>query len=51
MHSHIGSVVNGTAFFLYVVILGSLWRLLALHLVASSSTLAQKVGKVMLLQY
>lgn len=51
MHSHVGSFMHSVAFFLGVVIIGTLWRLLALHALASSSARLQKFGSVMLFQY
>lgn len=51
MHSHVGSFLHAVTFFLGVVVLGTLWRLIALHLMASKSTTGQKIGTVMLLQY
>lgn len=51
MHSHVGSFIHGATFFLSVVVFGTLWRLIALHALTSSSTTVQKVGKVMLFQY
>lgn len=51
MHSHVGSALHAVGFFISIAILGTLWRLIALHLMATSNRTAQKVGTVMLFQY
>lgn len=51
MHSHVGSALHAAGFFLSIVVLGTLWRLIALHLMATSNRTTQKLGTVMLFQY
>ena len=51
MHSHIGSALHAFGICIEIAIVGTLWRLIALHLMASSSARAQKIGSIMLFQY
>jgi hypothetical protein len=41
----------GLHIFLIVLIFGTMWRLLSLHLIASSNPQAQHLGKAMSVQY
>ena len=50
MHTHIGAIAAFTTM-IYIALIGTLWRLSAAHLVASSSTTATELGKAMLFQY
>jgi hypothetical protein len=50
VHTHF-SWIGASQAFLGVVIIGTLWRLLALHLVASSNDQLNHLGKGMLFQY
>lgn len=50
MHTHF-SVMSAAQAFLAVVIIGTLWRLTALHLAASDNEQLQHAGKTMSLQY
>jgi hypothetical protein len=50
MHTHIGALVIGTSF-IGVLIAGTFWRLLSAHLVNSSSTALQTLGKTFAFQY
>lgn len=50
MHTHIGAIGLGTAF-LFTVLAGTLWRLLAIHAIASKGSTLPKVGRAMLFQY
>lgn len=50
-HVHI-SALHAMVFFLYVVILGTLWKLIALHLVLMNPTGGTgRWGRMMLFQY
>jgi hypothetical protein len=49
-HTHF-SVVHASQAFLAVVIVGTLWRLVAMHLIATNTPLAQQVGAGMSFQY
>jgi hypothetical protein len=49
-HTHF-SVIAASQAFLGVVIIGTLWRLVALHLMASANPVAQSVGEGMSFQY
>ena len=51
VHVHISAIAALVTFFGYVVLLGTLWRLGAAHLVAATSPTANGLGKAMLLQY
>ena len=50
MHTHIGALLAIPAF-LSVLLAGTLWRLIAGHLVRSKNPMAQRVGGVMAVQY
>lgn len=50
MHTHF-SVMSAAQVFLSVVVIGTLWRLASLHLVASSNESAVHVGKAMSFQF
>jgi hypothetical protein len=50
LHTHF-SAVNALNTFLGVLIVGTLWRLVSLHLVASNSAQLQHAGKAMSFQY
>lgn len=50
MHTHF-SAVNALNVFLAVLIVGSLWRLGAAHLAASSNETAAHLGRAMAFQY
>ena len=50
MHTHVGAIQLVSAF-LGVVLVGTLWRVGAAHLVASDSATAKQVGKAMAFQY
>jgi len=50
MHTHIGAIAAVTTM-LYIALIGTFWRLLAAHAVASSSSTLQGIGKAMLFQY
>lgn len=50
MHTHF-SVIGATQAFLGVVVIGTLWRLAALHLMASSNQSLVQLGEGMSFQY
>jgi hypothetical protein len=50
MHTHF-SPMSAAQAFLGVVIIGTLWRLLAYHLTASGNESLQHIGKAMSFQY
>ncbi len=50
LHTHF-SWVGATQAFLSVVIVGTVWKLVAMHLVASQSEQLNHLGKGMLFQY
>lgn len=50
MHTHF-SVMNAANAFLSILVIGTLWRLATLHLVASGNTQVQHLGKAMGFQY
>lgn len=50
MHTHIGALHLVTAF-LGVVLIGTLWRLLAAHAASSNSPWLTQLGKAMSFQY
>lgn len=50
MHTHF-SFLGALQAFIGVLVIGTLWRVSAMHLIASNSDLGQHVGKTMLLQY
>lgn len=50
MHTHVGALLAIPAF-LSVLLAGTLWRLIAGHLVRSKSSTAQQVGGAMAVQY
>ncbi len=50
VHTHFSFMSAATAF-LGVVIIGSLWRVASLHLIASRNEQVQHLGKAMSLQY
>jgi hypothetical protein len=50
LHTHF-SVYHATAAFLGVVVIGTGWKLLALHGCASSNSTLQTLGLAMLFQY
>jgi hypothetical protein len=49
-HTHFSVIAAGQAF-LAVVIIGTLWRLVAMHLMAASNPLAEHIGAGMSFQY
>lgn len=49
-HTHF-SVIAASQAFLSVVVIGTLWRLAALHLMASNNTTANQLGEGMSFQY
>lgn len=50
MHTHF-SVMSAAQVFLSVVIVGTLWRLVALHLAAAGNEHLQHAGKAMSFQF
>jgi hypothetical protein len=50
MHTHFGALMGFTAF-LSVLLFGTLWRLSAARLAASSSPTAQNIGAAMAIQF
>jgi hypothetical protein len=50
VHTHVGAIAAVTTM-IYIALLGTLWRLLAAHAIASKSTIATSLGRAMLLQY
>lgn len=50
VHTHVGAIHLVTAF-LGVVLVGTLWRLIAMHLASTSNGTARQVGKAMAVQY
>jgi hypothetical protein len=50
MHTHFGALA-GIGAFLSVLLFGTLWRLIAAHMVASSSSALKHVGGAMSAQY
>lgn len=50
MHTHFGVLVIGGTF-LGVLLMGTLWRLVAAHLAVSNNPTAQAVAKTMAVQY
>lgn len=50
MHTHIGAIA-AVATMLYIALLGTLWRLLAMHAIASKSSTLGHIGQAMLLQF
>jgi len=50
VHTHIGAIAAVTTM-IYIALLGTFWRLIAVHLVASSGPTTSKLGKAMLFQY
>jgi hypothetical protein len=50
MHTHF-SAVAATSVFLVVLVLGSVWRLAALHLAASDKPQLRNLGLAMAFQY
>ena len=50
MHAHF-SAVSAASVFLAVLVWGTLWRLAAAHMVASSNTTLQHLGQAMAFQY
>lgn len=50
MHVHVGSAVNSLGTFLSVLILGTLWRLMASHLTVLGGRIGG-VGRAMAFQY
>lgn len=50
MHTHI-SAINIASIFTGVLLMGTLWRLIAGHFVISSSESLANIGKVMAFQY
>lgn len=50
MHTHVGAIA-AVATMLYIALLGTFWRLLALHAIASKSVTLQHFGAAMLVQY
>ncbi len=50
MHTHIGAIAAVTTM-IYIALLGTLWRLIAAHLIASKGNTTSELGKAMLFQY
>lgn len=52
MHVHM-SAIHGLSVFLSVIVLGTVWRLLAMHLTGRTpeGTVTNKVGRAMAVQY
>lgn len=50
MHTHFSATTALAAFFA-VLLCGTLWRLIASHLVASGNPLANHIGSAMIFQY
>lgn len=50
MHTHIGAIAAVTTM-VYIALLGTLWRLLAMHAIASKSGTLTHLGQAMLLQF
>lgn len=50
MHTHIGAIAALTTM-IYIALLGTLWRLLAIYGIASKSSTFSNLGKAMLFQY
>ena len=50
MHTHIGAIAAVTTM-VYIALLGTLWRLLALHAIASKSSALGHLGQAMLVQF
>jgi hypothetical protein len=50
MHTHFGALVIGGTF-LGVLLAGTLWRLIAAHLVAAPGTTSTTIGRAMAFQY
>ena len=50
MHTHIGAIAAVTTM-IYIALIGTFWRLLAAHAIASKSATATNLGKAMLFQY
>lgn len=50
LHTHF-SALGAAQAFLGVVVIGTVWRVAAMHLVASGNESASHLGKAMLLQY
>lgn len=50
MHTHIGAIAAVTTM-IYIALLGTFWRLLAVHAVASDGPVLNNLGKAMLFQY
>lgn len=50
MHTHF-SFMSATQVFLSVLVIGTLWRLAALHLIASSNDQLAHLGKAAAFQY
>jgi hypothetical protein len=51
MHTHFGSITSAVAAFLHVILIGTLWRLVALHMVASPNPTVRGLGRAMGVQY
>ncbi|WP_274912144.1 hypothetical protein [Streptomyces sp. WZ-12] len=50
MHTHF-SAMAALGAFLGIVVVGTLWRLIAAHLTAANSSFANHLGKAMAFQY
>ena len=50
MHTHF-SAVHAVGFFMCIVVLGTLWRLIAAHFAASDRPLLEHIGNAMAFQY
>jgi hypothetical protein len=50
VHTHIGAIAAVTTM-IYIALIGTLWRLLAAHMIASKSDTATNLGQAMLFQY
>ena len=50
MHTHVGAIGLATAF-IGVLLMGTLWRLVMAHLIATDSPLAKNLGQAGLFQY
>ena len=51
MHTHFGSITSAVAAFLHVILIGTLWRIGALHLAGSTNPTLRGIGRAMGVQY
>jgi hypothetical protein len=50
VHTHIGAI-NAFTVLLFIALLGTVWRLSAVHLIATDNTTAKGFGQAMLFQF